>query len=247
MGRRDRSCGGGGLGGGINGRVLSQAMDSCGKDLSTAEEIVDDLRSRHGTYERRTRQVLLRSVRRVLNARKNNNKRTKDDNKGDDGGKMKKQKRVDEKEEEKLQLAEQTSHLKKRKTKDKSVSSSSSSSDISETWEDFDLISDSIRDNYAKMNNSPSAKKPIVVEKNVEVETVSRSKMTTMGGLLENEARVSPPPPPLSGTNNNKGGRPTFKDFGGIKGLLLVYEYKRVLMIIIIKTIYQILTEFRFT
>ena len=72
---------------------------------------------------------------------------------------MKKQKCVDEKEEEKLQLAEQTSHLKKRKTKEKSVSSSSSSSDIS-TWEDekpsprFDL-----------MNNSPSAKKPIVVEK----------------------------------------------------------------------------------
>ncbi|KAH0929650.1 hypothetical protein HID58_015377, partial [Brassica napus] len=223
MGRRDRSCGGGGLGGGINGRVLSQAMDSCGKDLSTAEEIVDDLRSRHGTYERRTRQVLLRSVRRVLNARKNNNKRTKDDNKGDDGGKMKKQKRVDVKEEEKLQLAEQTSHVKKRKTKEKSVSSSSSSSDISETWEDekpsprFDLI-----------NESPSAKKPIVVEKNVEFETVSnKTKMTTMGGLLENdEARVSPPPPPpLSGTNNNKGGRPTFKDFGGIKKVLDQLEF----------------------
>ncbi|RID66211.1 hypothetical protein BRARA_D01370 [Brassica rapa] len=225
MGRRDRSCGGGGLGGGITDRVLSQAMDSCGKDLSTAEEIVDDLRSRYGTYERRTRQVLLRSVRCVLNARKNNNKRAKDDNNGDDGGKMKKQKRVDVKEEEKLQLAEQTSHVKKRKTKDKSVSSSSSSSDISETWEDFDLISDSIRDNYAKMNNSPSAKKPIVVEKNVEVKTVSRSKMTTMGGLLENEARVSPPPPPLSGTNNNKGGRPTFKDFGGIKKVLDQLEF----------------------
>ncbi|KAL0774009.1 hypothetical protein Bca101_039160 [Brassica carinata] len=118
MVRRDRSCGGGGLGGGITDRVLSRAMDSCGKDLSTAEEIVDDLRSR-----------------RVLNARKNNNKLAKDDNNGDDGGKMKKQKCVDEKEEEKLQLAEQTSHLKKRKTKEKSVSSSSSSSDIS-TWED---------------------------------------------------------------------------------------------------------------
>ncbi|KAL0897893.1 hypothetical protein Bca101_081854 [Brassica carinata] len=120
-------------------------MDSCGKDLSTAEEIVDDLRSR---------------IARRLSPR-------------------------------------------------------------------FDLISDSLRDNYAKMN-SPSAKKSIVVEKNVEVEIVTnnnkeRSKMATMGGQ---EATVSPPHP-LSGTttpnnnNNNKGGGgPTFKDFGGIKNVL---------------------------
>ncbi|KAF2614549.1 hypothetical protein F2Q70_00009488, partial [Brassica cretica] len=151
---------------------------------------------------------------------------------------MKKPRRVDEK-EEKLQRAEQ-SHLKRR-NREKSPSSSSSeedSGDIS-TSEDaiysqklsprFDLINDSLRDNYAKMNNSPAAKKPIV-EKNVEVETVTnnnkgRSKMTTMG--LKKEARVSLP---LSGTtptdnNNNKGGGgggggPTFKDFGGIKKVL---------------------------
>ncbi|CAN6981118.1 unnamed protein product [Brassica oleracea var. botrytis] len=234
MVRRGR---GGGMGGGINRRYLSQVMDSCGKDLATAEEIVDDLRSRYGNFARLTRQVLLLNVRNVLSARKRAKDEVEDVNNGgddsDDGGaapsKMKKPRRVDEK-EEKLQRAEQ-SHLKRR-NREKSPSSSSSeedSGDIS-TSEDaiysqklsprFDLINDSLRDNYAKMNNSPAAKKPIV-----EVETVSnnkgRSKMTTMG--LKKEARVSLP---LSGTtptdNNNKGGGggPTFKDFGGIKKVL---------------------------
>ncbi|KAG2295329.1 hypothetical protein Bca52824_041998 [Brassica carinata] len=244
MARRGR--GGGGMGGGINRRYLSQVMESCGKEFATAEEIVDDLRSRYGNFARLTRQVLLLNVRHVLSSRTNNtnNKRAKDedDNNGDDSddaaaaAKMKKPKRLDEK-EEKLQRAEQ-SHLKRR-NKERSVSPSPSSSsedsgDIS-TSEDaiysaklsprFDLINDSLRDNYAKMN-SPAAKKPIL-EKNVEVETVTdkgRNKMTTMG--LEKGARVSRP---LSGTttpnaadlevvNNNKG--PTFKDFGGIKKVL---------------------------
>ncbi|XP_018513294.1 cell division control protein 48 homolog C [Brassica rapa] len=245
MVRRGR---GGGMGGGINRRYLSQVMDSCGKDLATAEEIVDDLRSRYGNFARLTRQVLLLNVRNVLTARNNNNKRAAKDEEEDDnngGGddsdaapsKMKKPRRVDEK-EEKLQRAEQ-SHLKRR-NRDKSPSSSSSSSseeedsgDIS-TSEDaiysqklsprFDLINDSLRDNYAKMNNSPAAKKP-VVEKNVEVETVTNNKGRSKMGLKK-EARVSLP---LSGTtptdnnnNNNKGGGggPTFKDFGGIKKVL---------------------------
>ncbi|WZZ41730.1 hypothetical protein YC2023_037989 [Brassica napus] len=236
MVRRGR---GGGMGGGINRRYLSQVMDSCGKDLATAEEIVDDLRSRYGNFARLTRQVLLLNVRNVLSAR---NKRAKDEveddnNGGDDsdgGGaapsKMKKPRRVDEK-EEKLQRAEQ-SHLKRR-NREKSPSSSSSeedSGDIS-TSEDaiysqklsprFDLINDSLRDNYAKMNNSPAAKKPIVEVETVTNNNKGRSKMTTMG--LKKEARVSLP---LSGTtpthNNNKGGGggPTFKDFGGIKKVL---------------------------
>nr|VDC92204.1 unnamed protein product [Brassica oleracea] len=236
MVRRGR---GGGMGGGINRRYLSQVMDSCGKDLATAEEMVDDLRSRYGNFARLTRQVLLLNVRNVLSAR---NKRAKDEveddnNGGDDsdgGGaapsKMKKPRRVDEK-EEKLQRAEQ-SHLKRR-NREKSPSSSSSeedSGDIS-TSEDaiysqklsprFDLINDSLRDNYAKMNNSPAAKKPIVEVETVTNNNKGRSKMTTMG--LKKEARVSLP---LSGTtpthNNNKGGGggPTFKDFGGIKKVL---------------------------
>ena len=227
------------MGGGINRRYLSQVMDSCGKDLATAEEMVDDLRSRYGNFARLTRQVLLLNVRNVLSAR---NKRAKDEveddnNGGDDsdgGGaapsKMKKPRRVDEK-EEKLQRAEQ-SHLKRR-NREKSPSSSSSeedSGDIS-TSEDaiysqklsprFDLINDSLRDNYAKMNNSPAAKKPIVEVETVTNNNKGRSKMTTMG--LKKEARVSLP---LSGTtptdNNNKGGGggPTFKDFGGIKKVL---------------------------
>ncbi|KAF8091466.1 hypothetical protein N665_0445s0051 [Sinapis alba] len=241
MARRGRGSGGGGMGGGITRRQLSHFMDLCGKDLSTAEEIVDDLRSRYGNFARLTRQVLLLNVRHVLTAR-NKNKRPKDeeeDDSDDGAAKMKKPRRVDEK-EDKLQRAEQ-SHLKRR-NKERSVSPSSSSSssedsgDIS-TSEDaiyseklsprFDLINDSLRDNYAKMNSS-SAKKPPPVEKNVEVDTVTnndkgRSKMTTMGLLKKEATRVSRPltgaatPPPES--NNNKGG-PTFKDFGGIKKVL---------------------------
>ncbi|CAL9219262.1 unnamed protein product [Arabidopsis halleri] len=239
MVRRGRGGGGGGMGGGINRRYLSKVMDSCGKDLATAEDIVDDLRSRYGDFARLTRQVLLLNVRQVLNVR--NNKRVKDededDNNGDEEGsaaQRKKQRRVDEK-EEKLQRAEQ-SHLRRRNM-ERSVSSSPSSSSSSEdsgdvsTSEDaiygeklspprFDLINDSLRDNYAKL------KKPIgsPVEKNVEVETVSnkgRSKLATMGARKEAKGSLS-----LSGTTGNgdlkvEGNKgPTFKDFGGIKKVL---------------------------
>ncbi|CAE5965739.1 unnamed protein product [Arabidopsis arenosa] len=242
MVRKGRGGGGGGMGGGITRRYLSEVMDKCGKDLATAEDIVDDLRSRYGNFARLTRQVLLLNVRQVLNVR--NNKRVKDededDNNGDEEGsaaQRKKQRRVDEK-EEKLQLAEQ-SHLRRRNM-ERSVSSSPSSSssedsgDVS-TSEDaiygeklspprFDLINDSLRDNYAKLNSS--SKKPIgsPVEKNVEVETVSnkgRSKLATMGARKEAKGSLS-----LSGTTGNgdlevEGNKgPTFKDFGGIKKVL---------------------------
>lgn len=228
------------MGGGINRRYLSQVMDSCGKELGTAEEIVDDLRSRYGNFARLTRQVLLLNVRHVLGSR-SNNKRSKDededDNNGDDsddGGKTKKKpRRVDEK-EDKLLRAEQ-SHLKRR-NKERSVSSSSSedSGDIS-TSEDaiysqklsprFDLINDSLRDNYAKMNSpspSPAPKKPI----NVELDTVTNDKarnkmMTTMGGRLKKEPpRLSRPLTPNASEVLKGGGGPTFKDFGGIKQVL---------------------------
>ncbi|CAH2055381.1 unnamed protein product [Thlaspi arvense] len=241
MVRRGRSGGGGGMGGGINRRYLSQVMESCGKDLTTAEDIVDDLRSRYGNFARLTRQVLLLNVRQILNVR--DNKRAKDEeeyeNNDDDeevSAKRKKQRRVDEK-EDKLQRAEQ-SHLMRR-NKERSVSSSSSedSGEVS-TSEDaiyseklsprFDLINDTLRDSYAKMNSS--SKKPIgsssppPVEKNVEVETVTnkgRSKMTTMGSRKEAKVSLS-----ASGTTGNgdlgvEGNKgPTFKDFGGIKKVL---------------------------
>ena len=103
-------------------RDLSRAMDSCGKDLSRAEEIVDALRSRYGKYKRMSRQALVLNVRNVLDARNNNKKRVKEDEEDDDsdegagGGKMKKQRRLDEQ-----------SHVERR-NKEKSVSSSSSSS-----------------------------------------------------------------------------------------------------------------------
>ncbi|XP_018474509.1 cell division control protein 48 homolog C-like isoform X2 [Raphanus sativus] len=133
MGRR-------GVGGRNIMRGLSRAMESCGKDLSTAEEIVGDLRSRYGNYARMSRQTLVRNVRNVLNAGDNNKKRVKEDDEEDDecagAGKMKKQRRLDEKED-----------------KEKSVSSYSSSSEYG------DLTSDSLRGSYAKMNNNNNSTK----------------------------------------------------------------------------------------
>uniref|UniRef100_A0A0D3B4D4 AAA+ ATPase domain-containing protein n=1 Tax=Brassica oleracea var. oleracea TaxID=109376 RepID=A0A0D3B4D4_BRAOL len=167
MGRR-------GVDGRNNKRDLSRAMDWCGKDLSTAEEIVDDLRSRYGKYARLTRQALVLNVRNVLNARNNNKKRVKEDEEEDDnndsdegtGGKMKKQRRLE----------------------DKSVSSSS--------------LEDS--DGHISTSEDAKLKKPILVETNVEAETVTNNK-----GMLKRE---SPSPPPPEG--------PTFKDFAGIKKVL---------------------------
>ncbi|CAA7038707.1 unnamed protein product [Microthlaspi erraticum] len=231
--------GGGGMGGGMGGshirRHLSQAMESCGKDLATAEEIVDDLRSRYGNFTRLKRDVLLLNVRHILNFRNNKRINDEDDNDADDqvATARKKQRRVDEK-EEKLQQAEQSHLMRRKKARSESYSSSSSedSGDVS-TSEDaiyseplsprFDLTNDSLRDNYAKL--SSSSKKPIApVENNVEVETVTskgRSKMTTMGSRKEGKVFLS-----VSGTTGNgdlevvasKG--PTFKDFGGIQKVL---------------------------
>ncbi|KAJ0261927.1 AAA ATPase [Hirschfeldia incana] len=185
MGRRD-------LVGRNNRRDLSRAMDSCRQDLSTAEEIVDDLRSRYGKYARMPRQSLVLNIRRVLDAQNNNNKKKRvkeeeeDDNNSDDdddqgtgGGKMKKQRR-------------EQSNVERR-NKEKSVSSSSwedSGGHIS-TSEDpsFNFTSDTLRGGYGEMNSSTKL------------------------------ARVSPPLPLLSGNNNNKVG-PTFKDFAGIKKVL---------------------------
>ncbi|KAL0844126.1 hypothetical protein Bca101_017372 [Brassica carinata] len=137
-------------------RVLSRAMDSCGKDLSTAEEIVDDLRSRYGKYARMSRQTLVLNVRHVLNARNNKKKREKEDEEDDDdsdegagGGKMKKQRRrLDDEKEDKL--------------KEKSASSYSSSSEYDGGHiSTADLTSDMLRGSYAtKMNDSSTKLAP---------------------------------------------------------------------------------------
>ncbi|XP_010497964.1 PREDICTED: cell division control protein 48 homolog C-like [Camelina sativa] len=202
---RGRGGGGGGMGGGINRRYLSQVIDSCGKDLTTAEDIADDLRSRYGNFARLTRQVLLLNVRQILNAR-NNKAEEEDDNNNEEAA------------------------AAKRKKFSSSPTSSSTSEDEDAVYSKklspprFDLINNSLRDNYSKLNNS--SKKPVEspVKINVEVETVSnkgRSKMATMG--LRKEAKGSRS---VSGTTGNgdlevvddKG--PTFKDFGGIKKVL---------------------------
>jgi ribosome biogenesis ATPase len=202
---RGRGGGGGGMGGGINRRYLSQVIDSCGKDLTTAEDIVDDLRSRYSNFARLTRQVLLLNVRQVLNARNNKAEEEDDDNNNGDG----------------------EAAAAKRKKVSSSPSHSSTSEDEDAVYSEklsprFDLINDSLRDNYAKLNKKPIGSPP--VEKNVEVETVGnkgRSKMATMGLRKESKDSLS-----ISGTTGNgdldvvgdKG--PTFKDFGGIKKVL---------------------------
>ncbi|KAG7597259.1 AAA+ ATPase domain [Arabidopsis suecica] len=204
---RGRGGGGGGMGGGINRRNLSKVIDSCRKDLTTAEDIVDDLRSRYSNFARLTRQVLLLNVRQVLNAR--NNKAEEEDDNNNNG--------------------DEEAAAAKRKKVSSSPSYSSTSEDEDAVYSEklsprFDLINDSLRGNYAKLNSS--LKKPIglPVEKNVEVETVGnkgRSKMATMGSRKESKGSLS-----ISGTTGygdlevegDKG--PTFKDFGGIKKVL---------------------------
>ncbi|KAL1221344.1 Cell division control protein-like protein [Cardamine amara subsp. amara] len=202
MARRGR-CGGG-MGGGINRRYLSQVMDSCGKDLTTAEDIVDDLRSRYANFAQLTRQRLLLNVRQILNVKRIKDKEEEDENSNGD---------------------EEAAAAAKRKKLSSSPSSSSTSEDAiySEklTPPRFDLINGSLRDNYAKLNSS--SKKPDE-EKIVEVETVSnrgRSKMATMGSRKEAKGSLL-----VSGTTGNgdlqvEGSKgPTFKDFGGIKKVL---------------------------
>ncbi|CAN6813650.1 unnamed protein product [Brassica oleracea] len=108
-----------GVDGRNNKRDLSRAMDWCGKDLSTAEEIVDDLRSRYGKYARLTRQALVLNVKNVLNARNNNKKRVKEDEEEDDnndsdegtGGKMKKQRRLEDKSVSSSWLEDSDGHI----------------------------------------------------------------------------------------------------------------------------------------
>ncbi|KAG2332856.1 hypothetical protein Bca52824_004036 [Brassica carinata] len=134
-------------------------MDSCGKDLSTAEEIVDDLRSRYGKYARMSRQTLVLNVRNVLNARNNNKKqRVKEDEEEDDdsdegagGGKMKKQRRrLDDEKEERA-------HVKEKSAYSYSSSSEYDGGHISTA----DLTSDMLRGSYAtKMNNSSTKLAP---------------------------------------------------------------------------------------
>ncbi|XP_010554343.1 PREDICTED: cell division control protein 48 homolog C [Tarenaya hassleriana] len=250
MGKRFR---GGGIGGGVNRRFLNVVIDSYGKEAS-AEDIVDDLRSKYRDFGRLSRQVLLLNVRQVLNSR---NRRIKEDeeedNSGDEGGvgARKKQRRVNER-EEKLQRAEQ-SHLRRRNS-DRLMSTSSSDSPSAEsssrseadgavsTSEDaiysekvtpqFDLISDTLRDSYAKLNSAsknPIASSSSPVEKNVEVETVSNKARTKMGipnreGVGEKkEVKSSVSVSGATGNGDlevkiNEG--PMFKDFGGIENVL---------------------------
>ncbi|KAG2296744.1 hypothetical protein Bca52824_043413 [Brassica carinata] len=120
-------------------------MDSCGKDLSTAEEIVDDLRSRYGKYARMSRQTLVLNVRNVLNARNNNKKQRAG------GGKMKKQRRrLDDEKEERA-------HVKEKSAYSYSSSSEYDGGHISTA----DLTSDMLRGSYAtKMNNSSTKLAP---------------------------------------------------------------------------------------
>ena len=125
-----------------NKRDLSRAMDWCGKDLSTAEEIVDDLRSRYGKYARLTRQALVLNVRNVLNARNNNKKRVKEDEEEDDnndsdegtGGKMKKQRRLEDKSVSSSSLEDSDGHI--------------STSEDAKVSPRFDLINVSLRNQF---------------------------------------------------------------------------------------------------
>lgn len=189
---------------------LSRMMDSCSKDLTTAEDIVDHLRSTTREYERSKKNALLINVRKILKSKRLREEKEEEDDNSGDQGKRKKQ----------------------RTNKERPVSSSSSEEEDTgevSTSEDavyseklspprFDLTSNSVRDGYAKLNTS--SEKPIN-----KVGSSSSSKMTTTMGLLRKEAKVSRSS--VSGSTGDVDSEavegsngPTFKDFGGINQVL---------------------------
>ncbi|KAG2293834.1 hypothetical protein Bca52824_040503 [Brassica carinata] len=171
-------------------RRVSRFLDSCGKDLPTAEEIVNHLRSMSREFERKRQKVLLR---------KRLKEEEEEDNSGDQG-KRKKQR------------------TNKGRSSSSSQDSGGvvSTSEDAVYSEKFDLTNKSLRDHYAKRNTS--SEKPIVEIETVT--NKDSRKMTTTGLRKEGKVSPSVSGTTTCDVDSeavegNNG--PTFKDFGGIK------------------------------
>ncbi|KAG2298165.1 hypothetical protein Bca4012_009369 [Brassica carinata] len=139
------------------------------------DDIVYHLRSTSRRYERLSQNVLLMNVRKILKSSKRLKEEEEDDNSGDQG--------------------------KRKKQRERSVSSSEEDTGDVSTSEDaeklsprFDLINNSLRDSYAKLNTS--SEKPIVEvenvtnkERKVEPSIVFIDEIDAIGSKRENQQR----------------------------------------------------------
>jgi len=248
MGRRN---GGGSGGGGGGGRSLQFALrrrvETCKSKYSTAEEIVEHLRSNYPDYQRTKQQQLIRLVHDALqsSSRKPNPKNAAvedsdtDDEVRNSSRKRRKDAMIDES-EEKLQRLE-ARHIEKRMNTRVESSSEEDSSDDDEgsvsTSEDaiysekvepaFDLMKDMLRNSY-------TGNKEGIKEKNVELDIGNSSKATITvnadGGESKSVAKGKGKQLAKgSGSGSNVGGGgdevkgnggPMFKDLGGMNGIL---------------------------
>jgi ribosome biogenesis ATPase len=201
MGRRNNGGGGGGGGGGRSLQfALRRRVESCKSKYTTAEEIVDHLRSNYPDYHRTKSQQLLRFVNDALqssnntpsrNPNQNNNAAVDDDDDDDEeecrNSSRKRRKDVTDESEARLQKMEAL-HIKTRMSKEVPSSSSEPPSDSGDdgavsTSEDaiysekvepaFDLMKDMLRNSYTGAKTAPVAE-----EKNVELDMGNSSKDT---------------------------------------------------------------------
>lgn len=250
MGRRNGGGGGGGCGGGRSLQfALRRRVETCKSKYTTAEEIVEHLRSNYPDYQRTQHKQLIRFVNDALqsSSRKPNPKNAavddgdsdSDDEVRNSSRKRRKDAMIDES-EEKLQRLE-ARHIEKRINTQVSSSSEEDSSDDDEgavsTSEDaiysekvepaFDLMKDMLRSSY-------TGNKEGIKEKNVELDIGNSSKATITVNADGRESKSvgkgkGKQLSKGSGLGSNVGGGcvevkgnggPMFKDLGGMNGIL---------------------------
>ncbi|KAK7328280.1 hypothetical protein VNO77_22383 [Canavalia gladiata] len=213
--------------------TLRRRLQSCKSKYSTADEIVNYLRSNYPDYQRTKHQTLIRLVQEALQstAKPNHTPTPKhyeddDDDEGEDrSASRKRRKKVDDS-EDKLQKMEAL-HLRRRIQSDPSTSSASASASESDdedgavsvsTSEDaiyeekvepaFDLMKTMLRNSY-------TPKKVEAEEKNVELEVGNNDKGPTLMNEDKSEKKQ------LRGSVEVQGkDGPRFRDLGGMKEVL---------------------------
>ncbi|XP_027362401.1 cell division control protein 48 homolog C isoform X2 [Abrus precatorius] len=221
--------------------TLRRRLESCKSRYSTADEIVNHLRSSYPDYQRTKHKTLVRFVQEALQSipKPNHSPTPKHHHDDDDEGECrsasrKRQKNFDEN-EERLQKMEAL-HLRRRMQSDPSTSSASASASSSESDDEGGAVSGSTSEDAiyeekvepafdlmkTMLRNSYTPKKVVAEEKNVELEVGNGSKGTT---TLVDDDKSEGKQQRDSNSNSNsilnaeakgKDG-PRFRDLGGMK------------------------------
>ncbi|RDX68081.1 Cell division control protein 48-like C, partial [Mucuna pruriens] len=199
--------------------TLRRRLESCKSTYSTAEELVNHLRSTYPDYQRAKHQTLIRLVQEALHATKKPNHCDDDDHEGDSRIASRKRRKKIDASEERLQRMEAL-HVRRRAQSGPSAPSSASESDVEGTLStsedaiyeervepEFDLMKTMLRNTYMPK------KVATVEEKNVELEVGSSSK------AIANEERKEVRGSVLGGEVKGNLG-PMFRDLGGMKEVL---------------------------